>query len=192
MNNLNKSLDEISSSHRFHNFRIHRRGLDYIRRIGNGKFKVVRKWKRKGEKTRRMNRLNKLNLTSQRDNRRRLFITNLNKKLNNNDLKNIFQKYGKLRRCGINFTQLGESKGNADVEFDKHNDAVNAIRNLNNSNIHGRVIIVKFSHLKNINRVGKRLRFRNRNLNNLKRRNHRNGIRKRKIFKKSLGRRRRQ
>jgi hypothetical protein len=49
--------------------------------------------------------------------------------------------------------------------------------------------------LRRINRVGRRIRLRNgrsRNLVVVTRRNNRGGIRKRRVFKKSLGRRRRQ
>jgi hypothetical protein len=35
-----------------------------------------------------------------------------------------------MRRCGINFTLLGKSKGNADVEYERHRDAVYAIIHL--------------------------------------------------------------
>ena len=35
-----------------------------------------------------------------------------------------------MRRCGINFTLLGESIGNADVEYERHRDAVYAIIHL--------------------------------------------------------------
>ena len=114
--------------------------------------------------------------------------------MTNDELKKLFQNYGRLNRCGVNFTQLGESKGTADVEFERHRDAVNAIRNLNKADINGRVVNVRFSALRRINRVGRRIRFRNRNRNLVvvTRRNNRGGNRKRRVFKKSLGRRRRQ
>ena len=75
-----------------------------------------------------------------------------------------------MRRCGINFTLLGKSKGNADVEYEKHRDAVYAIIHLNNTNINGRAINIRFFNLKRINPVRNRLRFRNRNLNLVNRR----------------------
>ena len=198
MNNLNKSLDEISAQRKQNP----RRGRNRFRRRiftnrqnrGGNYSNFPRGNTQRGRSQQNLRRRN-LRFPSQRDNRRRLFITNLNKAVTNIELKNHFQKFGRLRRCGINFTQLGQSKGTADVEFERHRDAVNAIRSLNKAEIKGRVINVRFSTLRRINRVGRRIRFRNgrsRNLVVITRRNNRGEFRKRRIFKKSLGRRRRQ
>ena len=43
----------------------------------------------------------------------------------------MFQKIGPLKRCGINYTNLGESKGNADVEYMFQNDAYSAQKKFN-------------------------------------------------------------
>ena len=200
MNNLNKSLDEISAQRKQNP----RRGRNRFRRRiftnrqnrGGNNSNFVRGNNQRGRRQNLQNRRRRnLRFPSQRDNRRRLFITNLNKAVTNIELKNLFQKYGRLRRCGVNFTQLGQSKGTADVEFERHRDAVSAIRSLNKAEINGRVINVRFSTLRRINRVGRRIRLRNgrsRNLVVVTRRNNRGGIRKRRVFKKSLGRRRRQ
>ena len=134
-----------------------------------------------------------------RDNRRRLYITNLNKSVTNDELKKLFQNYGRLNRCGVNFTQLGESKGTADVEFERHNDAVFAIRKLNRANINGRIVFVRFSNLRSLRSVKRNFRgnfrrrnnFRNNNNNNRRNFNPNNNQRKRRVFKRSLGRRRR-
>ena len=190
MNNLNKSLDEISAARKNQNPRGRRRRFTRFQRnggVGRGPGRRFSTVNRGGNGGRRR-------FISGRDNRRRLYITNLNKKVTNDELKKLFQKYGRLRRCGVNFTQLGESKGTADVEFERHRDAVNAIRNLNKADINGRVVNVRFSALRRINRVGRRIRFRNRNRNLVvvTRRKNRGVNRKRRVFKKSLGRRRTQ
>ena len=188
MNKLNKSLEEISSSRKFLKSHLH-----FIRGLHNGNIRLGlgrRTLNKKLKNKRRIGRLNKFNHSSQRDNRRRLFVTNLNKKLTNNELKTLFVKFGKLRRCGINFTLLGESKGNADVEYERHRDAVYAIKHLNNTNINGRVINIRFFNLKRINHVRNRLRFRNRNLNLVNRRKNKLQNRKKRVFKKSLGKKR--
>ena len=200
MNNLNKSLDEISAQRKQNprrgRNRFRRRGFSNRQNRGRNYSNFPRGNTQRGRSQNIQNRRRRnLRFPSQRDNRRRLFITNLNKTVTNIELKNLFQKYGRLRRCGVNFTQLGQSKGTADVEFERHRDAVNAIRSLNKAEIKGRVINVRFSTLRRINRVGRRIRFRNgrsRNLVVITRRNNRGAFRKRRIFKKSLGRRRRQ
>ena len=198
MNNLNKSLDEISAQRKQNP----RRGRNRFRRRiftnrqnRGGNYSNFPRGNTQRGRSQQNRRRRNLRFPSQRDNRRRLFITNLNKAVTNIELKNHFQKFGRLRRCGINFTQLGQSKGTADVEFERHRDAVSAIRSLNKAEINGRVINVRFSTLRRINRVGRRIRLRNgrsRNLVVVTRRNNRGGIRKRRVFKKSLGRRRRQ
>ena len=195
MNNLNKSLDEISAARKNQNPRGRRRRFTRFRRnggVGRGPGRRFSTVNRGGNGGRRR-------FISGRDNRRRLYITNLNKKVTNDELKKLFQKYGRLRRCGVNFTQLGESKGTADVEFERHNDAVFAIRKLNRANINGRIVFVRFSNLRSLRSVKRNFRgnfrrrnnFRNNNNNNRRNFNPNNNQRKRRVFKRSLGRRRR-
>jgi hypothetical protein len=62
---------------------------------------------------------------------RRLHISNLNKKVLNSDLKQIFGKIGTLKRCGIHWDSLGNSMGTADLEFLNANDAQRAIDEFN-------------------------------------------------------------
>ena len=192
MNNINKSLDEISAQRKNRN-----------RRFGNRRFRRNNNNFRRNNTNYNRNQRNNFNNNQRRNtnnqiNRRRLYITNLNKTVTNDELKKLFQKFGKLRRCGINFTQLGQSKGTADIEFERHRDAVFAIRKLNRADINGKMVFVRFSTLRSIGRIGRRIRIRSRNGNLIVRRrgvrnnnNNNNGIRKRRIFKRSLGRRRR-
>ena len=201
MNNINKSLDEISAqrknrNRRFGNRRFRRNDNNFRRNNTN----YNRNQRNNFNNNQRRNTNNQINRRRnfQRDNRRRLYITNLNKTVTNDELKKLFQKFGKLRRCGVNFTQLGQSKGTADIEFERHRDAVFAIRKLNRADINGKMVFVRFSTLRSIGRIGRRIRIRSRNGNLIVRRrgvrnnnNNNNGIRKRRIFKRSLGRRRR-
>ncbi len=201
MNNINKSLDEISAqrknrNRRFGNRRFRRNNNNFRRNNTN----YNRNQRNNFNNNQRRNTNNQINRRRnfQRDNRRRLYITNLNKTVTNDELKKLFQKFGKLRRCGVNFTQLGQSKGTADIEFERHRDAVFAIRKLNRADINGKMVFVRFSTLRSIGRIGRRIRIRSRNGNLIVRRrgvrnnnNNNNGIRKRRIFKRSLGRRRR-
>ena len=200
MNNINKSLDEISAqrknrNRRFGNRRFRRNNNNFRRNNTN----YNRNQRNNFNNNQRRNTNNQINRRRnfQRDNRRRLYITNLNKTVTNDELKKLFQKFGKLRRCGVNFTQLGQSKGTADIEFERHRDAVFAIRKLNRADINGKMVFVRFSSLRSIGRIGRRIRLRNRNRNlivrgrGIRNNNNNNGIRKRRIFKRSLGRRRR-
>ncbi len=54
----------------------------------------------------------------------RIIVRNLAKSITNYDLKKLFEKIGPLKRCGINWNNLGESKGTDDVEFVYEKDAI--------------------------------------------------------------------
>lgn len=61
----------------------------------------------------------------------RLHITNLNPSVSNGELKKIFETKGTLKRCGIHYDVLGKSKGTADVEYEKEEDAKKAFEEFN-------------------------------------------------------------
>ena len=148
------------------------------------------------------------------DNRRRIRVENLNKDMQNPDLVKLFEKYGKLTRCGIKFDKLGVSKGIADVEFSTHEECEKAINILDNADISGEKIRVKYAanSFRKISRRGKSAGTQRRNLRKINRtirrgvrsRNRRSGTRgtrlsasgrrsyrpKRRYFARTLGRRR--
>ena len=197
MNNINKSLDEIASQRKTQNRNMNNQRRRRRRFQLNNRPQNFRRVNMNNNNNNNNNNFNRRNF--RRDNRRRLYITNLNKSVTNDELKKLFQNYGRLNRCGVNFTQLGESKGTADVEFERHNDAVFAIRKLNRANINGRIVFVRFSNLRSLRSVKRNFRgnfrrrnnFRNNNNNNRRNFNPNNNQRKRRVFKRSLGRRRR-
>ena len=197
MNNINKSLDEIASQRKNQNRNMNNQRRRRRRFQLNNRRQNFRRVNMNNNNQNNNNNFNRRNF--RRDNRRRLYITNLNKSVTNDELKKLFQNYGRLNRCGVNFTQLGESKGTADVEFERHNDAVFAIRKLNRANINGRIVFVRFSNLRSLRSVRRNFRgnfrrrnnFRNNNNNNRRNFNPNNNQRKRRVFKRSLGRRRR-
>ena len=197
MNNINKSLDEIASQRKNQNRNMNNQRRRRRRFQLNNRPQNFRRVNMNNNNQNNNNNFNRRNF--RRDNRRRLYITNLNKSVTNDELKKLFQNYGRLNRCGVNFTQLGESKGTADVEFERHNDAVFAIRKLNRANINGRIVFVRFSNLRSLRSVKRNFRgnfrrrnnFRNNNNNNRRNFNPNNNQRKRRVFKRSLGRRRR-
>ena len=67
----------------------------------------------------------------------RLFIRNLTRSVTNNDLKTLFEKIGPLKRCGINWNDLGESKGTANVQYQYEEDTYKAFQKFDNTNIKG-------------------------------------------------------
>ena len=79
------------------------------------------------------------------DNRRRIRVENLNKEMQNADLTKLFEQYGKLTRCGIKFDKMGVSRGVADVEFSTHEECEKAINTLDNADISGEKIRVKYA-----------------------------------------------
>ena len=80
-----------------------------------------------------------------KDNRRRIIVENLNKDMQNPDLIKLFEQYGKLTRCGIKFDKLGISRRIADIEFSTHEECEKAISTLDNADINGEKIRVKYA-----------------------------------------------
>lgn len=80
-----------------------------------------------------------------KDNRRRIVVENLNKEMHNEDLQKLFEKCGKLTRCGIKFDKLGASKGLADIEFSTHEECEKAIQEIDNAEINGVKVRVKYA-----------------------------------------------
>lgn len=66
----------------------------------------------------------------------RLLIRNLTKRATNEDLRTMFEKAGPLKRCGINWNDIGESKGTADVEYLYEKDARAAMKRFDCKHIH--------------------------------------------------------
>ena len=117
-----------------------------------------------------------------KDNRRRIQIENLHKEMQNPDLQKLCEPCGKLTRCGIKFDKLGASKGIADVEFATHEECEKAINRLDNAEINGVRIRVKYAPSQT-NRYGRRNRsagVQRRNLRRMNRTNRR-GLRNRRM-----------
>ena len=100
---------------------------------------------RKPFRARKTLRKAKVNSRPKLNERRRLKIQNLNKEFQNAELKKLFEPYGKLVRCGIHFNKMGESTGVADIEFSKHEECEEAISKLDNADIDGVKVRVKYA-----------------------------------------------
>ena len=109
-------------------------------------------------------------------NRRRgvkILVRNLTRNATNLDIKYLFQRIGPLKRCGINWNNLGESKGTAEVEYLYRKDAFKAVKELDYKSIRGVPIRLEIREgdkrivfNRNRNRTstgGRRFRTRNRN-----------------------------
>ena len=109
----------------------------------------------------------------------RIIVRNLAKSITNYDLKKLFKKIGPLKRCGIKWNNLGESKGTADVEFVYEKDAIKAKKKYDYKqikNIPIRIEIIKnknFSINNNNNKRNLRRKIiRNRKINYTNRKNN--------------------
>ena len=144
--------------------------------IKNSKLKPLM---RKGRRRRFQYRNKYEDTKNKKDSRRRIRVENLNKDMQNPDLAKLFEKYGKLTRCGIKFDKLGTSKGIADIEFTTHEECKKAIEELDNADINGEKIKVKyapFSSRRYSNaRRGKSASTQRRNLRKINRSNRRRG-----------------
>lgn len=67
----------------------------------------------------------------------KIIVRGLTRNVTNQDVRYVFEKIGPLKRCGINWSDLGDSKGTADVEYYYRKDAFTAFRKLNYKPIRG-------------------------------------------------------
>ena len=132
------------------------------------------------KRRRRFNRRRFDDSQPKKDNRRRIRVENLNKDMQNPDLVKLFEQYGKLTRCGIKFDKLGNSRGIADVEFSTHEECEKAINTLDNADISGEKIRVKYAanSFRKFSRRAKSVGTQRRNIRKLNR-NFRRGVRSR-------------
>ena len=103
----------------------------------------------------------------------KIIVRNLTRSATNADIKSVFEKIGPLRRCGINWNSLGESKGTAEVEYLYRSDAFKACRKLDYKSIKGvpmrlemreglrRILINRLGNRRNGSTGARRFRTRN-------------------------------
>lgn len=73
-----------------------------------------------------------------------IFVTKLNYSTQKEDLVEVFEQYGAVSSANVIFDrQTGRSKGFGFVEMEDDDAAQRAIEELNETELHGRTIIVK-------------------------------------------------
>ncbi|WJX81075.1 hypothetical protein P8452_64002 [Trifolium repens] len=73
----------------------------------------------------------------------KLYLSNLDERVSNEDIHLLFSEEGELERYSIHYDQFGRSKGTAEVVFTRQSDALAALKRYNNMRLDGKVLQIE-------------------------------------------------
>lgn len=86
---------------------------------------------------------------------KRLYVYNFPFSITKEDLRKVFEKYGKVDECIIPTDQEHKSKGYGYVSFESENDAIRSFAELDNQIVFGRILHIKPSEVSRRSQYGK-------------------------------------
>ncbi|XP_010068886.2 THO complex subunit 4B [Eucalyptus grandis] len=78
----------------------------------------------------------------------KLYVSNLDYDVTNEDIMLLFSDVGVVERCGVHYDRSGRSKGTAEVIFARHSDALAAIKRYNNVQLDGKPMKIEIVGLR--------------------------------------------
>ncbi|CAI8612027.1 unnamed protein product [Vicia faba] len=79
----------------------------------------------------------------------KLYLSNLDDRVSNEDIHLLFSEEGVLERYSIHYDQFGRSKGTAEVVFTRQSDALSALKRYNNTRLDGKPLQIELQIGKN-------------------------------------------
>ncbi|XVF68721.1 hypothetical protein PTKIN_Ptkin11bG0024300 [Pterospermum kingtungense] len=73
----------------------------------------------------------------------KVYISNLDYGVSNDDIKELFSEVGDLKRYSIHYDKSGRSKGTAEVIFSRRTDAMAAFKRYNNVQLDGKLMKIE-------------------------------------------------